>query len=81
MNEELDRSRRSLLWTMPAVGLAFGTPVTEQILNLSATHLNSNGDKQRLAAALRQFVRMYAPNEAREDTSFVSVVAPDYFAQ
>jgi hemerythrin-like domain-containing protein len=45
-----------------------GRRVTAQILTLSATRLKSKDDKQRLAAALRQFVRMYAPHEAREDT-------------
>jgi len=45
-----------------------GRRVTEQILTLSAGHLKLNDDKQKLAAALRQFVRMYAPHEAREDT-------------
>lgn len=45
-----------------------GRRVTEQILTLSGTRLKSNDEKRRLAAALRQFVRMYAPHEAREDT-------------
>jgi len=45
-----------------------GWRVTEQILALSGSARNSNDDKQKLAAALHQFVRMYAPHEAREDT-------------
>jgi hemerythrin-like domain-containing protein len=45
-----------------------GWRVTEQILTLSGSARNSNDDKQKLAAALHQFVRMYAPHEAREDT-------------
>ena len=45
-----------------------GRRVTEQILTLSGSARNSNDDKQKLAAALHQFVRMYAPHEAREDT-------------
>ena len=47
--------------TRPAGGLP-------QILALSGSALKSNDDKQKLAAALHQFVRMYAPHEAREDT-------------
>ncbi len=45
-----------------------GRRVTEQILALSGSDLKSSGDKQKLATALHQFVRMYAPHEAREDT-------------
>lgn len=45
-----------------------GRRVTEDILTLSGSGLKSNDDKQKLAAALREFVRMYAPHEAREDT-------------
>ncbi len=45
-----------------------GRRVTEQILTLSGGALRSNDAKQKLAAALHQFVRMYAPHEAREDT-------------
>jgi hemerythrin-like domain-containing protein len=45
-----------------------GRRVTEQILSLAGTGLKADADKERLAAALRQFGRMYAPHEAREDT-------------
>ena len=45
-----------------------GRRVTDQILTLSGGALKSNDDRQKLAAALHQFVRMYAPHEAREDT-------------
>ena len=45
-----------------------GRRVTEQILTLSGSGLKANDDKQKLATALHQFVRMYAPHEAREDT-------------
>src|SRR3989441_5056312 len=45
-----------------------GRWVTDQILTLSGGALKSNDDRQKLAAALHQFVRMYAPHEAREDT-------------
>jgi len=45
-----------------------GRRVTEQILTLSGSGLKSNDDKRKLSTALRQFVRMYAPHEAREDT-------------
>jgi hypothetical protein len=43
--------------------------VTETIQGLAAAdHLRDSSDRQRLAAALRSFCRMYAPHEAREDT-------------
>src|SRR5438309_11747261 len=45
-----------------------GRRVTDQIMTLSGGALKSNDDRQKLAAALHQFVRMYAPHEAREDT-------------
>ncbi len=45
-----------------------GRKVTEQILSLSRGGLKSDADKQKLSTALHQFVRMYAPHEAREDT-------------
>ena len=47
---------------------AAGRRVTEQIINLSQASLKSADDKAKLATALQQFVRMYAPHEAREDT-------------
>jgi hemerythrin-like domain-containing protein len=40
-----------------------GRRVTDAILALSRS-----GDKEKLSDALHQFVRMYAPHEAREDT-------------
>jgi hemerythrin-like domain-containing protein len=45
-----------------------GRRVTEQVIALAAGGLKTDGQKQELASALRQFVRMYAPHEAREDT-------------
>jgi hemerythrin-like domain-containing protein len=45
-----------------------GRQVTEQILSLVGSGTLANTDHERLATALRQFVRMYAPHEAREDT-------------
>jgi hemerythrin-like domain-containing protein len=45
-----------------------GRRVTEKILTLSASGLKTNDEKEKLATALREFVRMYAPHEAREDT-------------
>src|SRR5207248_6071695 len=45
-----------------------GRRVTERILVLSAAGLKSATDKSKLSSALSDFVRMYAPHEAREDT-------------
>ena len=45
-----------------------GRRVTDQILALTAAGLKTEGEKQDLARELRQFVRVYAPHEAREDT-------------
>src|SRR5438045_5232747 len=45
-----------------------GRRVTEHILALSAAGLKSAADKSTLSTALSDFVRMYAPHEAREDT-------------
>src|SRR5439155_2398351 len=45
-----------------------GRRVTERILALSAAGLKSATDKSKLFSALSDFVRMYAPHEAREDT-------------
>jgi hemerythrin-like domain-containing protein len=47
---------------------AAGRRVTDQILALCAGRLKAEADKEKLATALKQFVRMYAPHEAREDT-------------
>jgi hemerythrin-like domain-containing protein len=45
-----------------------GRRVTERIIALSQSGAKSAADKQALATSLRQFVRMYGPHEAREDT-------------
>ncbi len=45
-----------------------GRRVTDQILALTGAGLKTDADKQKLSTALAQFVRMYAPHEAREDT-------------
>jgi len=45
-----------------------GRRVTEQILGLAASGAKTDSEKQSLSDALRQFGRMYAPHEAREDT-------------
>ena len=45
-----------------------GRKVTEQILALSRAGLKADADRQKLSTSLHQFVRMYAPHEAREDT-------------
>lgn len=47
-----------------------GRVLTDATLRLAtATALKSRDDRQALAGSLRQFVRMYAPHEAREDTA------------
>lgn len=45
-----------------------GRRLTAEIASLAAAGAKSDGEKHRLAEALRQFNRMYAPHEAREDT-------------
>ncbi len=46
-----------------------GRKVTELTLQLcKAEALRTPGERKRLSAALRSFIRMYAPHEAREDT-------------
>jgi hemerythrin-like domain-containing protein len=45
-----------------------GRRVTDRILALASAGLKTPDTKSELAGALRQFVRMYAPHEAREDT-------------
>ena len=45
-----------------------GRRVTDRVLALAAAGLKTEGEKQDLARELRQFVRVYAPHEAREDT-------------
>jgi hemerythrin-like domain-containing protein len=45
-----------------------GRRLTEEITSLATAGAKSDGEKQRLSEAMRQFTRMYAPHEAREDT-------------
>src|SRR5262249_38504438 len=45
-----------------------GRRVTDRILALAAGGLKTDQDRTGLSTALRQFSRMYAPHEAREDT-------------
>ena len=45
-----------------------GRRITDRVLALVAAGLKTDEQKQELARDLRQFVRMYAPHEAREDT-------------
>jgi hemerythrin-like domain-containing protein len=45
-----------------------GREVTERILFLASSGVGGDAAKKDLASALHQFVRMYAPHEAREDT-------------
>jgi hemerythrin-like domain-containing protein len=45
-----------------------GRRLTEETLHLAAGKLSSAADRDRLDAALRKFVVMYRPHEAREDT-------------
>jgi hemerythrin-like domain-containing protein len=45
-----------------------GRRVTDKVLALAGGGLKTNDAKADLAKALRQFGRMYAPHEAREDT-------------
>jgi hemerythrin-like domain-containing protein len=45
-----------------------GRRLTEEILQLAGGKLSSAADRARLGAALRKFVAMYRPHEAREDT-------------
>jgi hemerythrin-like domain-containing protein len=57
----------SLVDTLDAQHKA-GRRLTDQILGLAGGGLKAEADRQSLAAALREFGRMYAPHEAREDT-------------
>jgi hemerythrin-like domain-containing protein len=45
-----------------------GRGLTEQILQLANGPLRDSADRERLGAALRKFIAMYRPHEAREDT-------------
>jgi hemerythrin-like domain-containing protein len=45
-----------------------GRALTAQVTALASQGLKSEPDRDKLSVALRQFVRMYAPHEAREDT-------------
>jgi hemerythrin-like domain-containing protein len=60
-----------------------GRGVTNHILALAHGGLKTGANKRRLALALHQFVRMYAPHEAREDTvlfpAFRQMVTPAEF--
>lgn len=58
-----------------------GRDVTAIVLRLSSGDQFGKGDNQRqLSAAVRQFIRMYRPHEAREDTvlfpTFRKIVSP-----
>ncbi|MBI1851224.1 MAG: hemerythrin domain-containing protein [Planctomycetes bacterium] len=57
------------------------TDTTLRFANLRA--LKTPDDRQRLAISLRQFVRMYSPHEAREDTvlfpALHEIVAPSEY--
>jgi hemerythrin-like domain-containing protein len=61
-----------------------GRRLTDTIIKLStATGAQPAGDRQQLLDAMRGFVRMYRPHEAREDTvlfpAFRSIVKPKEF--
>jgi len=61
-----------------------GRALTERILQLSGSKGQpKEGDKQELASALRRFIRMYRPHEAREDTvlfpAFRELLSPKDF--
>ena len=63
---------------------AAGRRVTEVTLQLANHHaLKAEADRVRLADSMRQFVRMYEPHEAREDTvlfpAIRSIVSPHEF--
>jgi hemerythrin-like domain-containing protein len=45
-----------------------GRRVTTRIIAMTSAGAKTKDDKQKLAEDLHQFVRMYAPHEAREDT-------------
>jgi hemerythrin-like domain-containing protein len=45
-----------------------GRRLTEEVLQLARGKLSSAVDRERLASALRKFIAMYRPHEAREDT-------------
>lgn len=45
-----------------------GRRLTDRILGLARAGLKADGERHQLSVALRQFGRMYAPHEAREDT-------------
>jgi len=62
-----------------------GRILTETILQLStAAALKNAQDRSKLSDALRLFVRMYEPHEAREDTvlfpAFRKIVSPNEYA-
>jgi hemerythrin-like domain-containing protein len=45
-----------------------GRRLTERAIALAAGGVKTTSDRHELSTTLRQFVRMYAPHEAREDT-------------
>jgi hemerythrin-like domain-containing protein len=61
-----------------------GRRVTDQIIALAGGAVKSDADRATLAVALQQFVRMYAPHEAREDTvlfpAIHNIVSPHEYA-
>jgi hemerythrin-like domain-containing protein len=58
------------------------TDLTKQLATEQA--LKNSADRRKLAELLRQFIRMYNPHEAREDTvlfpAFRGIVSPNEFA-
>jgi hemerythrin-like domain-containing protein len=61
-----------------------GRRLTEEILQLAGGKLSAAADRSRLGAALRKFVAMYRPHEAREDTvlfpAIRRIVSPHEYA-
>jgi hemerythrin-like domain-containing protein len=61
-----------------------GRRLTEEILHLAGGRLSGAADRGRLDAALRKFVVMYRPHEAREDTvlfpAIRRIVSPHEYA-
>jgi hemerythrin-like domain-containing protein len=61
-----------------------GRRLTEEILQLAGGKLSGAADRARLGAALRKFVAMYRPHEAREDTvlfpAIRRIVSPHEYA-
>jgi hemerythrin-like domain-containing protein len=61
-----------------------GRAVTADVLRLTKGSLRSDADRERLAARLTAFTRMYRPHASREDTvlfpAFRSLVGPKAYA-